>query len=386
MDTLKYILRNVSRNKLRSALTILSIGFSLALMTVLIGYTAMQSVWKDEASQHHRIVVMNTQGFSGVVPIAYVDRIRGINGINSAVPYSWFGGNYKDEQQMSFAQFGTDPQHVFEVWDEFTIAPEELRAWKENRRGCVADRRLANRYGWKKGDQIPLKGTFFPVTLDLELVGVFDSPQDTDSLWFDWQYLDETLRAMSAPTAGNAGTIFAKAATPEQMPKISQEIDDRFGSSDNPTRTQTEAAFAQMFTDMLGNIQDYIRNIGMAVVFSLSLVAGNTMAMSVRERTTEIAVLKAIGFPRARVVGMILGESCGIALVGGCLGVLAGCLSLELLHQLSRQFFPISVLELAGPWLLSLLAIAAGIGILSGIVPAFRAGQLSIVDGLRRVI
>ena len=384
MDTLKYIGKNVARNKLRASLTILSVGFSLALMTVLMGYMATQALWKDDASKHHRIVVMNTQGFSGVVPIAYVDRIRGIDGIADAVPYSWFGGNYKDEQQMSFAQFGTDPQHVFAVWDEYSIPQNELQAWQSNRRGCVVDRRLAARRGWKIGEKIPLKGTFFPVNLDLELVGLFDSPQEV--LWFDWQYLDESRRALSAPSAGNSGTIFAKAKNAEQMASISQAIDKRFANSDNPTLTQTEAAFAQIFSDMLGNIQEYIRNIGLAVVFSLSLVAGNTMAMSIRERTTEIAVLKAIGFPRWRIMVMILGEACSISLLGGLLGIVTGCASLELLHQVARQFFPVSIFNLAGPWILSLLALAAGIGILSGVVPAVRAGQRSIVDGLRRVI
>jgi len=386
MYILKYIWRNVCRNRLRAALTILSIGFSLALLTVLLGYMAMQSVWRDEAKQYHRLVVMNVQGFAGAVPIAYVDRIRSMEGIRAAVPYAWFGGNYKEETQVSFAQFATDPQHVLQVWEEFRVQPEVLRAWDENRRGCVSDRRLAARRGWKVGEKIPLQGTFYPVQLELELVGTFDSPQDTDSLWFDWKYLDESLRAISAPGSGNAGTIFAKTSSAEVMPRLAQEIDERFVSSEYPTRTQTEAAFAQMFTDMLGNIQDYIRNIGLAVVFSLSLVAGNTMAMSVRERTTEIAVLKGIGFPRARIVSMVLGESCGIALVGGGLGILAGCGCLELLHQALHKFFPVSIRDLFGPWVLVLLAASAGIGIASGLVPAVRAGRLPIVNGLRKVL
>jgi putative ABC transport system permease protein len=191
---------------------------------------------------------------------------------------------------------------------------------------------------------------------------------------------------MNARGTGNAGTIWARVASAEVIAHASQAIDDRFASSDNPTRTQTEAAFAQMFSDMLGNVQAYIRNIGLAVVFSLSLVAANAMAMSMRERTTEIAVLKAIGFSRRRVLVMILGEACSITLLGGLLGIAIGCSCLELLHQLSSQFVPFSVLELLGPWVLYLLATAAGIGLASGIVPAVRAAQLSVIDGLRRVV
>ncbi|MFO0915835.1 MAG: ABC transporter permease [Pirellulales bacterium] len=385
MKTLKYIWRNVARNKLRSALTIVSIGFSLALLTLLVGYMAMQSVWENEAGRHHRIVVMNTQGFAGLVPIAYVDRVRQFEGVRAAVPYSWFGGNYKEEK-MPFAQFATDPEYAFAVWDEYQIDPAQLKAWQTNRQGCVADRRLVERRGWKIGERIPLQGAIYPVALDLELVGVFDAPQNTDSLWFNWYYLDELLKQKVGRGDGNAGTVFAKTERSDLMASLSKTIDDRFSSSDNPTRTQTEAAFAKMFTDMLGNIQAYIRNIGLAVVFSLSLVAGNTMAMSIRERTTEIAVLKALGFSRLRVLWMVLGESCGIALLGGLLGILIGCLCLQGLHQLSPQFFPVAIGDLVGSWLLWMVALALGIGLVSGIVPAVRAAQLSVIDGLRRVI
>jgi putative ABC transport system permease protein len=240
---------------------------------------------------------------------------------------------------------------------------------------------------WKIGERIPLQGTFFPVTLELKLVGVYDAPQTSDSLWFHINYLDELLRAAGgANQDGNAGTIFAKTADPAAMADICKAIDARFESSDSPTRTQTEAAFAQMFADMLGNIRTFILIIGLAVVFALSLVAANAMAMSMRERTTEVAVLKAIGFSKSRVLWFVLGEACWIALFGGVLGIAMGCLCLQGLHSMSAQFFPFSVLEFVGPWMFSLLATAAGIGLVSGLVPAIRASQLSVIDGLRRVI
>lgn len=182
MQTLVYVWRNLKRNKLRSSLTILSVGFSLALMTVLYGYMAMQGEWGKEAEKYHRIVVMNSQGFSGLLPIAYVDRIRNTPGVKNAVPYSWYGGNYKEEQ-MPFAQFGTDPKHAFDVWEEFTIEPQQLEAWQKTRNGCVVDRRLAAKRGWEIGERIPLKGTYYPFNLDLVLVGTFDTPKNTDSLF-----------------------------------------------------------------------------------------------------------------------------------------------------------------------------------------------------------
>ena len=385
MKSFKYIWRNVTRNKLRTTLTVLSVGFCLALMTVLHGYMAMQAAWGKEAQKNNRVVVMNIQGFSGFLPIAVVDDVRQIDGVKAAVPYSWYGGNYQDER-MPFAQFATDADEVFAVWDEFEIDPEQLSAWQGNRQGCVADRKLAERRGWEIGDRLPIQGTFYPFDLDLQLCGVFDSPQYTDSLWFHWKYLDEGLQQMNSFGSGNSGTIFAKADSAGMMPDIIAAVDAKTASSQNPTRTQTEAAFAQMFTDMMGNVQAFIRNVGLAVVFSLLLVAANAMAMSMRERTTEVAVLKAIGFPRSRILRMVLGESCLIALLGGLLGIVLGCLVLEGLHSINTQFFPLGVAEMVGLWLPTMMALAAGIGLVGGLVPAIRASQLSVIDGLRQVV
>lgn len=345
----------------------------------------MQDQWGNEAAKHHRIVVMSTMGFAGEVPIANVDRVRSMEGILAAVPYAWYGGMYKD-QQMAFAQFATDPQEVFNVWPEYIISSEQLQAFQNDRQGCVADRRLAERMKWEIGERIPLQGTFYTFNLDLKLVGTFDAPQSTDSLWFNWYYLDEGLKSVSSELAGNSGTIFAKTNDAAVMAPVCKAIDERFASSDNPTRSQTEAAFAQMFSDMLGNIQEFILVIGLAVVFSLTLVAATAMAMSMRERTTEVAVLKAIGFSKLRVLWMVLGESCWIALLGGLLGLGIGCLCLQGLHSISAQFFPFSIFDMAGPWMIVLLLMAVGIGLVSGIVPAIRAAQLSVIDGLRRVI
>jgi putative ABC transport system permease protein len=385
MKSLKYIWRNVMRNKLRSSLTVLSVGFSLALLTVLQGYMAMQDLWGNEAEKYNRIVVMNTQGFAGAVPIAYVDRVRRLEGVQAAVPYAWYGGNYKEEQ-MPFAQFGTDAEQAFDVWTELKIDPAQLKAWRDNRRGCVADRRLADQRGWKIGERIPLQGTFYRFNLDLELCGLWDAPQNTGSLWFHWKYLDEGLREAGAELSGNAGIVFAKVDSKARIPAVVQAIDDQFASSDNPTRTQTESAFAQMFEDMIGGARTYILSIGVAVVFSLVLVAGTTMAMSLRERTTEIAVLKAIGFSQARVLGLVLGEACLIGLLGGLLGIGLGCLFLQGLNGAMPQIFPMSVWDMAGPWLVWLLAVAGGVGLASGLIPAVRAAQLSVVQGLRQVV
>lgn len=385
MQSLKYIWRNVMRNKLRSFLTVSSVGISLTLMTLLYGYIAMQDFWGEEAEQYNRIVVMNTQGFSGLLPIAYVDRVRSVEGVKAAVPYAWYGGKYKDEQQMRFAQFGTDPEQVFDVWSEFKIDPQQLKAFQETRRGCVADRRLAAQEGWEIGDRIPLVSEFYQFPLDLELCGTFDAETNTGSIWFNWDYLNEGLKQVGAPEVDNSGTIFAKAANADVIPSIVKQIDDRFGSSENPTRTQTEQAFAQMFADMFGNLRLLFLLVGIVVAFSLMLVTANSMAMSMRERTTEIAVLKAIGFSRGQVLRLVLGEACMIAFIGGVLGIGFGCLLIQVGNGMMPQFLPLGILDMVGPWLLILAAVAAGVGLASGFVPAVRASQLRVVDGLRQV-
>ncbi len=385
MRHLKYLWRNMTRNKVRTLLTILSVGFSVALLTVLIGFIVMQGAWSVEAAKHHRLVVMNAMGLAARVPISYVEDVREAKGVKEAVQYAWFGGEYKDEKN-SFTQFGTDPQLVFKVWDEFRIDPEQLKNWQSNRQGCVVDRRLADKRGWKIGEKIPLKGTYFPYNLDLELCGIFDTPQPIDSLWFHWDYLNEGLKQGSSRFTEHAGTIFAKTEGADVLPSIIKAIDERNANSEYPTLSQTEASFAQFFAEMLGDIQSYIRNIGLAVFLSLTLVAGSSMAMAMRERTTEIAVLKAIGFSRLRILCMVLGVSCAISLLGGLIGIGLGCFLLNVLNDLSPQFFQFKAQDVLGAWIAYLVLIALGLGLVSGIVPAVRAAQLSVVNGLRQVV
>lgn len=385
MSSLKYIWRNTARNRLRTSLTVLSIAFSFAFMTVIYGYMVTQSTWGTEAEKYNRIVVMNVQGFSGKLPISHVEKVRETEGVIDAVPFAWYGGDY-GEEKMPFAQFGTDADHAFNVWPEFKIDPAELKAWQADRMGCVVDRELAARRNWKLGSKVPLKGTFYPFNLELTIRGFFDPPMYSSQIWFHWKYLDEGLRQMKARGDGNSGTIFAKVKTAGEIPEVVESIDRQFASSQYPTRTQTESAFAQMFTEMMGSLQFYMLVVAAAVVFSLTLVAATGMAMATRERTTEIAVLKAIGFPRGRVLRLILGESCLISVLGGVIGIAMGLVFLQVMHRLSEQFFPFTPFDLAGPWLAILLGLAGGIGVVSGFVPAILASQISVIDGLRRVI
>ncbi|WP_425616557.1 ABC transporter permease [Anatilimnocola sp. NA78] len=385
MHTLKYIWRNVTRHWLRSALTILSIAFSLAFMTVLHGYKAMQDTWANSATEN-RVVVLNIQGFAGKLPIAHVEKIGRLNNVVAAVPYAWYGGRYQNKM-AEFAQFGTNAEDVFKVWSEFSVDPEQHQAWINDPQGVMVDHDLAKRMKWEIGDKLPLQGTIYQFDLELRVSGYFKFHKGpTNTILYHWKYLDEGLRNMKARGDGNAGCIFVKTKTADDMPAVMESIDKAFANSDFPTMTQTEGAFAKMFADMMGNLQLFVLMIGCAVVLSLTLVAGNGMALSMRERTTEIAVLKAIGFRPKRILQLVLGEACLIAITGGILGIAMGCGLWQSLYNLNPALFPLPISQFAGPWMLVLLGVAVGVGFVSGIGPAIRAANLSVIDGLRRVI
>lgn len=385
MKFLRYILRNVLRNKLRSLLTVLAIWICMALMTFLYGFLESQKVWGKQAQKYNRVVVMNIQGFAAPLTFKMLDEVRRMDGVETATPYSWFGGLYLDEP-FSFAQFGVDPETVFDVWNEFKMPPEQLAAFRDkaNRQACVCDRKLAEKYGWQVGEHIRLKGAIYPVNLDLTLAGIFDPPEEVLSLWFNIDYLDKALEDRGGQWRGNAGILYLRAKSAAAIPDLMSRIDEHFSSSEHPTKTQTEGAFAQMFVKMLGNVQNFILFIAVFVTLSLTLVAANGMAMSMRERTTEIAVLKAIGFRSGAVLTMLLGEAVVIASVGGIFGVGLGRWLYSMAHNTAAQFFPLSSM----PWPVMVygLLVSAGIGFGSGIVPAMMAARLSVVDGLRRVV
>jgi putative ABC transport system permease protein len=383
MGFLKYILRNVTRNKLRSILTILSMAICLAMMTVLYGFTTLNDQLIPELAKANRMIVMSKDGFTTMIPISTLNYVRELPGVKSVIPLSWYIGLYKDEKMATFAQLATDADELMNVWTEFKIDPEQLKTWQETRTGCIIDRRNAERRGWKIGEHIPLKGNNYGFDLDLTLCGVYDGPEFINDLYFHWNYLNEELRVRNDPKKDTTSILFVKADSSEAMERLVPQIDRRYENSENPTLSQSHQAFAAMFAKFAGNLQVYVRNIGLAVVFALTLVAGNAMAMSMRERTTEIAVLKAIGFQRWLVLVMVLGESVLIALVGGTVGVAAGRGTWSAVHFFWPQYLP---LDWMAPIILIYGVLVAGaVGFVSGIVPALRAAGLSVIAGLRKV-
>ena len=384
MRFLKYPLRNARRNKLRSTLTAISIALCMAMLTMMYGFATLWEQLVPELAKAHRMIVMSRDGFMADIPISMLRHVRGLDGVKAAVPLSFSMGLYKDEKLATFAQLATDPDELLNVWFEFRLDPEQFALWKSTKNGCIIDRFNAERRGWKVGEHIPIKGNNYPVDLDLVLCGIYDAPEFINDLYFHYDYLNELLRSKNDPKRDRTSILFVRAESSEAVDRLVTQIDLRFENSDHPTLSQSHQAFAEQFAKFAGNLQVYVRNIGLAVVFALTLVSGNAMAMSMRERTSEIAVLKAIGFPRGLVLRMVLGESVLSSLVGGSLGVLTGRVVWSAAHAIWPQVVPLSWMS---PWILVQgVLVSAAIGFVSGIGPAWRASRLSVVAGLRKVV
>jgi putative ABC transport system permease protein len=388
MKFLGYITRNARRNPVRSLLTVASITVCLFLMMILLSFLAVNDTVARSTRETNRLVVMSSQGFAQPVPISLVRQIAALEGVATVTPLSWYGGKL-GEETMPFAQFGVDPLTFFRVYDELTIPRDQLEAFQQDPSGCVIGKKLAEDRHFKVGDLLPLKGDIYPFDLELTIRGIFDGPPNRDRRMcvYHWEYLDEGLRRDYGGTgSGNAGTIAVKVKQAGGLPALAKTIDDLTRNSDTPTRTQTEEAFLRMFAEMMGDMRAFIRIVGLAVIFSLVCVSGVSMAMSMRERTTEVAVLKAIGYGKGLVLYLVLAEAIWMAGIGGLLGAL-GSKALFDFVDISRYtagFLPFFYV----PWPTALLGLAASlaIGLVSGLVPAVRAATLPVIDGLRKVV
>lgn len=388
MKYFTYIFRNIRRNKLRSLLTIASVAVCLFLASILASFNAITEEAASGTKDFHRLVTMSSQGLGAAVPIARLDDIRRIDGVEYATTFSWYGGKLGEEVQP-FAQFGVDAQTVFKVYEELIVPEDQKKAFVDDRAGCVIGRKMANERKFQVGDKIPLQGTIYPFNLDLTVRGIYDSPPRSDGrmCFFHWEYLEEGLkRDYKGDRSGNAGVIMIKAKSGDIMPTLTKQIDASYANSDTPTKTQTAEAFSKMFSEYFGNFKDVITLVGMVVVLSLIFVTGNAMAMAMRERTTEMAVLKAIGFSNGRIMFLVLAEATIIATLGGVVGSLGSKLALDA-YDLSK-FFAGFLAFFYIPWSVALtgLAVSVGIGFLSGLVPAISAARLSVISGLRKVV
>jgi putative ABC transport system permease protein len=375
------ILRNSLRNRLRSVLTILSFAASLCLMGLLAALANAMFLREATPEQALRLIVRNRVSLANPIQRSYQDKIRQVPGVKEVIIFQWFGGTYKDsgDPKNIFARFAVQPLGLFTVYPEYRIPEDQKKAFQQERTACVVGRKTAERHGMKIGDRITLVGDIFPVTLELTLRGIFESPRDNESLYFHYDYLNEGLK--EARDIVSTFVILGESA--EAMATIPKAVDNTFRNAPLQTKTETERAFELSFLGFLGNVKVFMGVIFGAVTFAILLVSANTMAISVRERIREVGILKTLGFTRGSIMGMILGESAVISLIGGGIGLGLAHLICAALRQQPSTFF--NMPDIVIPPLLGLacLAIAATIGVASSAVPAWSASRKSIVEALR---
>jgi putative ABC transport system permease protein len=382
MKFIGLILKGARRSKRRTLLTVISVAIAVflfaALRAVLDGFNA-----GAEASSSTRIVTLRSTSLMFSMPTSHADAIRSTVGVQDITWANWFGGVYKDPQNF-FAQFAIEPESYLRMYPEILLSPEDRKAFLEDRTGCIIGDGLAKRYGFKPGDKITLQ-VGIPVygtkDFDFTVRAIYKSggaAVDNQSMLFHWKYADER-----SVVKGQVGWYVAQIANPDQAAQVATTIDQKFANSPYETKTDTERAFQSSFVSMFGNLNLLLGSIAVAVVITTLFVAGNTMAMSVRERTTEIAVMRTLGFPSSTIFLLIAGEGLMMAILGGIVGVGLARAVVNPNFLQAGGFIP--EIGVNNTNVLAGLALSAVIGVLAGLIPATMAARLKIVDALRRV-
>lgn len=380
LKLLPLIFSNVLRNRRRTFLTLTSTAISLCLLSLLLSlYYAFFLADATSPAAERRLVVRHKVSLTQSLPISHMQRIQSLSAVEKITPWQWFGGKYKDGKGSDFfARVGVDPQHYFEVAPEYAVRPDQLAAFKRSPTAAAATRNLADKLGWRLGERITIVGDIFPVKLELTLVCIFDGPKEAEEMIFSRDYLRELLGPGSA-SRDMVGTFSILAKTPEDVPEIGKAVDAMFANSPFPTKTESEKEFGRSFLAFLGNIKLFISAICAAVTFTILLVSANTVAMSVRERTREVAILRTVGLRPGEIMMLIMGESALLSICGGIVGVFLG-------HALGAAASNGGLQLDVGPTIGALtIAMAAVVGALSAIIPGLIASRGNLVQGLRFV-
>ena len=373
-----FVIKNAFRNKRRAALSVLSVAASLFLLVALQVVLNEFSNPPEDVGTALRIAVRNKVSIASPLPVRQRAIIEKIPGVEAVTPLTFFGGNYKGEDNTFFAQFATDPDALMGVFGEALISPDRLDAWKKDRTGAIIGLDTAKRYNLKPGDRLPLVGQYYPVDLDLTVTGIYEGTSDDRNVWFHQKYLDELLA-----DPGTVGMWWVKARSADDVPRIIDQVNAAFANTSAEVVAETERAFQMGFVSMWANIKVLISSICSVVVFALLLVTASTMSMAVRERMRELAVLKALGFRRHELFAFILAESFGLSAVGLLLGAGGAWLISANIDAptLTGGLFPMLTVT---PRILGTAALVAVLlGIVSSLAPALSVARMSVVEGLK---
>jgi putative ABC transport system permease protein len=384
MQTLKLIVRNALRHKLRSGLTI------VGLVVAILAFGLLQTVVKAwyagaDAASNTTLVARNATSLVFPLPLSYASKIRGIEGVKGVAYANWFGGVYQDPKNF-FPQFAVSGASYLDMYPDYLVPEAQRSAFLRDRKGALVGRKLANQYGFKPGDVIPLRGTIYPGQWEFTVRGIYDGRQSgtvTTQMLFHWDYLNETLLKTVPRRANQVGVYVVQIRRPEDAAAVAAAIDATFKNSLAETLTETEKAFQLSFVSMSEAIVVAIRLVSFVVIVIIMAVMANTMAMSARERLSEYATLKALGFGPGFLAQLIFGESLLLALAGALLGI-------ALLYPVAAAFaaqlgtlFP--VFEVAPATTLLQLLSALAVGAVAAVAPTLRAAHINIVEGLRSV-
>lgn len=380
MKYVPLLFANLLRRKVRTILTVGSFAVALFLFCLLVTIRAAFNQGVEVAGAD-RLVVINKVSMIQPLPIAYRDRLARVKGVKEVTWANWFGGVYQDEKNF-FPQFAIGHETYRDIYQEFVVPDDQWQAFLADKQGAIVGKATADRFKFKVGDRVPIKGAIYPGDWQFNVRGIYTGKRPNDDLtqfWFRWDYLSES----APPWAQNiAGWYVVRVAPGSDAVQVTKDVDATFGNSAWETRTQTESAFMSSFVEQMGNIEFLMSAIGAVVFFTLLLVTGNTMAISVRERTGELAVLKTVGFSDRGVLVLVLFESLLIAVLGGGLGIaLAKGLTLrgDPTNGMLASFY------LSPEGMAAGAALALSVGLIAGILPAVSAMRLQVVDALRRL-
>lgn len=384
MYILKLIFKNAFRHKLRTWLTIL--GITIAILAFGLLRTVISAWYAGvEASSASRLVTRNSISIIFTLPLSYKERIRQIDGVKIVSWGNWFGGIYIDEKNF-FANFAVDPKTYFELYPELIISPDQKAAFIRDRKGFVAGRKLAERFGWKLGDSVTLRGTIFAGQWDFVMRGIYrgrDKTVDETTFFFQWDHLSEKMKKSSPARADQIGFYMIGVTKPEIAADVAVNIDKTFKNSVAETLTETEKAFQLGWIAMSQAIVTAIQLVSFVVIIIIMAVMANTMAMTARERIGEYSIFKTLGFGGRYIAVLIFGESLIISMIGCAFGIAFTFPAAKSFGNELSNFFPI--FNVATETIYMDIAAALLVGTVAGIFPTLRSIRIRIADGLRRI-
>ncbi len=382
--------RNVLRNRFRTALTILGVAVAILAFVLLRTVLSAWTVAADHAAQD-RIVTRHKVSFIMTLPIKYVSDVKAVPGIKSVSYMSWFGGKDPNHEQEFFGSMAVDAKTAFEVYDEVIIPPEQTEAWLQDRRGIVIGDVIAKKLGYKVGDKLTLRGTIYPGDWQFIVSGIYTTKSkaiDRTSMWFHYEYLNEWARENMPEGADQVGWLMSRIDKGHRPVDVAQRIDRIFEDRDVQTLTQDERSFNTSFLGMISAVLKALDIVSIVILVIMMLILGNTIAMGVRERTHEYGMLRAIGFLPKHLVMFVIGEAATVGFLGGAFGLLISFPIVEqglgrFLEENMGSFFPYFRIDSMTPPLA--LGLAVLLGVCASLVPAYRASQLDVASSLRKI-